>query len=134
MAANEQILTYKGRPLMRHENIIYYGSMSDKYIIMLQILESKKIKDMDVATRVSVQLQYTDPNVKSKDRVVKKSEKDGLYNAMDIAAIWLERALSSKGLWIRHKRRKSSFEEQHLKNHALICVGHRCTLCRRPGG
>jgi len=96
MAANEQILTYKGRPLMRHENIIYYGSMSDKYIIMLQILESKKIKDMDVATRVSVQLQYTDPNVKSKDRVVKKSEKDGLYNAMDIAAIWLERALSSK--------------------------------------
>ena len=35
------ILEYKGHPLMRHEYIIYYGSMSDRYIIMLQILETK---------------------------------------------------------------------------------------------
>ena len=70
--------------------------MSDKYIIMLQILDTKKVKDMDVASKVSIQLQLTDPNVKSRDRVVKKSEKDSLYDAMDIASIWLERALSSR--------------------------------------
>lgn len=70
--------------------------MSDQYIVQLQIMDTKKVKDMDVATRVSVQLQLTDPDVKSKDRVVKKSEKDSLYAAMDLAAIWLERALSSK--------------------------------------
>ena len=88
-------LVYKGHPLRRVDNFIYYGSMADKYIIMMQILDTKKIKDLDVATRVSVQLQLTDPDLKSRDRVVKKTEKDGLYNAMDVAAVWLDRALAN---------------------------------------
>ena len=70
--------------------------MADKYIVMLQILETKKVQDVDVATRVSVQLQLTDPAIKSRDRVVKKSEKDGFYTALDVGCVWLERALSSK--------------------------------------
>ena len=69
--------------------------MSDKYIIMLQIMETKKVKDLDVATKVSLQLQLTDPSIKSRDRVVKKSEKDGFWAAMDVASVWLERALNS---------------------------------------
>ena len=89
-------LEYKGHPLRRKDNLIYFGSMADKYIIMLQILDTKKIKDMDVATKVAVQLQLTDPDLKSRDRVVKKSEKDSLYAAMDVATVWLERALSGK--------------------------------------
>ena len=88
-------LVYKNHPLRRVDNLIYYGSMADKYIVMFQILESKKEQDMDVATRVSVQLQLTDPDLKSRDRVVKKTEKDGLYNAMDVAAVWLDRALAN---------------------------------------
>jgi len=95
--ANEKIpLTYKGRPLRRKDNLIYYGSMADKYIIMLQVLDSKKEGDLNVASKVAVQLQLTDPDLKSRDRVVKKSEKDNLYAAMDVAAVWLERALASK--------------------------------------
>lgn len=90
------ILEYRGHPLRRKDNLIYFGSMADKYIVMLQILDTKKIKDMDVASRVSVQLQLTDPDLKSRDRVVKKSEKDGLYAAMDVASVWLERALASR--------------------------------------
>ncbi len=89
-------LVYKNHPLRRVDNLIYYGSMADPYIVMLQILDSKKEQDMDVATRVSVQLQLTAPDLKSRDRVVKKSEKDSLYAAMDVGAIWLERALSGK--------------------------------------
>lgn len=89
-------LTYKGHPLRRVDNLIYYGSMADKYIVMFQILDTKKEQDMDVATRVSVQLQLTDPDLRSRDRVVKKSEKDSLYAAMDVGTIWLERALSGK--------------------------------------
>ena len=95
MAASRE-LVYKGHPLRRKDNIIYFGSMADKYIIMMQILETKKVEDMDVATKVSVQLQLTDPELKSRDRVVKKSEKDSLYAAMDVASVWLERALASK--------------------------------------
>ena len=96
MAAKPVALEYRGHPLRRKDNFIYYGSMSDKYIIQLQILETKKVKDLDVATRVSVQLQLTDPDVKTRDRIVKKSEKNSLYAAMDVASVWLERALQSR--------------------------------------
>ncbi len=89
-------LEYKGHPLQRKDNIIYYGSFADKYIVMIQILDTKKVKDLDVATKVSVQLQLTDPSIKSRDRIVKRSEKDSLYLAIDVAAVWLERALSSR--------------------------------------
>lgn len=96
MAEENAVLMYKGRPLMRKDNMIYYGSMADSHIVMLQILDSKKVGDMDVATRVAVQLQLTDPAARSRDRVVKKSEKDGLYAALDVGGVWLERALAGK--------------------------------------
>ena len=95
MAASKE-LVYKGHPLRRKDNIIYFGSMADKYIIMMQILETKKVEGMEVATKVAVQLQLTDPELKSRDRVVKKSEKNSLYAAMDVASVWLDRALASK--------------------------------------
>ena len=95
--ANQTIpLTYKGHPLRRKDSLIYFGSMAEKYIIMLQILDQKKEQDLDMATRISVQLQLTDPDLKSRDRVVKKTEKDSLYTAMDVASVWLDRALSGK--------------------------------------
>ena len=96
MADQKELLTYKGRPLVRKDNLIYYGSMADKYIVMLQVLETKKEHDMDLATRVLVQLQLTDPNLKARDWVVKKSEKDGFYTALDVGCVWLERALNAK--------------------------------------
>ena len=96
MSEKNEVLMYKGRPLMRKDNLIYYGSMADEYIIMLQIMESKKLEDLDLATKVSVQLQLTDPNAKARDRVVKKSEKEDLFSAIDLGATWLERALSGK--------------------------------------
>lgn len=96
MADEKSILTYKGHPLMRKDNLIYYGSMADTHIVMLQVLETKTVNGMEVATRVSVQLQMTDPSVKSRDRVLKKGEKAGLYTALDFGCVWLERALAGK--------------------------------------
>ena len=96
MAEEKSVLTYKGRPLMRKDNMIYYGSMADSHIVMLQILESEKKQDVDVATKVSVELQLTDPSVRAKDRVVKKSTKDGFYTALDVGCVWLKRALAAK--------------------------------------
>lgn len=94
--SEEKVLTYKGHPLMRKDNMVYYGSMADSHIVMLQVLETKKVNDVDIATRVSVQLQLTDPAAKSRDRVVKKSEKTGFYTALDVGCVWLERALAGK--------------------------------------
>ena len=73
MASEKIPLSYKGHPLRRKDNLIYYGTMAEKYIIMLQILDTKKVDDLDVATKVAVQLQLTDPDLKSRDRVVKKT-------------------------------------------------------------
>lgn len=89
-----KFLTYKGKPLVRSGNIIYYGNMSDPFVIMIQIISTRKVGEIDVANRVTVQLLNTDPDVRPRERIVKKSEKQGLYQAMDIASIWLERALA----------------------------------------
>lgn len=96
MAQHTEGLVYKDHPLRRIGNMIYYGSMADPYIILMQVKETKKEKDLEVATKVSVELQRTGADLRSRDRVVKRSEKDGLYSAMDISAIWLERALAGK--------------------------------------
>ena len=96
MADENKILMYKGHPLMRKDNLIYYGSMADSHIIMLQILETKTVNDVEIASKVSIQLQLTDPAAKSRDRVVKKGEKAGLYTALDFGCVWLERALAGK--------------------------------------
>ena len=94
--AESKTLTYKGHPLRRKDNFIYYGSMADPYIIVLQRLSTQKVKDMAVATKVSIQLQLTDPNLRSRDRVVRSTEKGSMAEAMEFASIWLERALSGK--------------------------------------
>lgn len=89
-------LTYKGKPLVRKGNTIYYGNMTDDYVIMMQITSSKEFGELDLASKVTVQLINTDPDVSIKEKIVKSSEKKGLYAAMDIAEIWLTRALNSK--------------------------------------
>lgn len=93
-AKKPQFLTYKGKPLVRNGNMIYYGDMGDKCVIMIQILTTKKYNDLELADKVTIQLLSTDPEVRPKERILKRSEKHGLYNAMDIGAIWLQRALA----------------------------------------
>ena len=95
MQKNEGLI-YKNHPLRRVGNMIYYGSMAEPFIIMMQVKETKKEKDLEIATKVSVELQRTAKDLRSRDRIVKKSEKSNLYEAMDVSAIWLDRALAGK--------------------------------------
>ena len=95
MAASKE-LVYKGHPLRRKDNIIYFGSMADKYIIMIQVMGSEKEGDLELANKVHLQLQLTDPDLKSRDRVVKKSDLPDLFSAIDMGSIWLMRALAGK--------------------------------------
>ena len=86
--------TYKCRPLVRCGDTLYYGNMTDKYVIKMDIKSKKKVKDLDVADKVSVQLMLTDSSIRNRKQIVKQSEKSGLYLALDIADAWLTRALS----------------------------------------
>ncbi|WP_122790020.1 hypothetical protein [Intestinibacillus sp. Marseille-P6563] len=95
-AKKDKVLQYKGHPLIRKDNVLYYGSMADSHIIMMQILDTKKENGLDLASRVSVQLQQTSPNLRARERIVKSTEKNSLWGAMDIASIWLRRALTTK--------------------------------------
>lgn len=93
-AKKNKYLTYRGKPLVRKDNTIYYGNMSDEYVVVLQITSTKEFNGLTIADRVVVQLVSTDPDVRPRDRIIKKAEKRGLYNAMDIGTVWLERALN----------------------------------------
>lgn len=86
--------TYKGRPLVRCGDTLYYGNMTDKYVIKMDIKSKKKVKDLDVADKVTVQLMLTDSSIRNRKQIVKQSEKSGLYLALDIADAWLTRALA----------------------------------------
>lgn len=91
---NKKFLTYKGRPLVRSGNTIYYGNMWEKYVVIMQIINTKPLFGHDISGTIVVQLVSTDKNLKISERIVKQAEKNGLYNAIDIGNIWLERALS----------------------------------------
>ncbi len=87
---------YKGRPLVRSGDTLFYGDMADSHVVQLAI-KSKKVEDgVEIADKVSVQLLATDPTLPPQDRVEKSSEKSSLYAAIDIADAWLTRRLSSK--------------------------------------
>lgn len=93
----QEFLTFRDLPLVRCENTIYYGNMSDPFVVMFQITNTKDLGGLEIADRVIIQLLSTDPNVSPRERIIKKSEKKGLYNAIDIGSIWLKRALNQSG-------------------------------------
>ncbi|MCM1363582.1 MAG: hypothetical protein NC122_00565 [Faecalibacterium sp.] len=97
MAAKKksEFLMYKDRPLVRKGNTIYYGNLSDDFVLVLQILSTKESNGVQLADRVMVQLLKNDENLRPNERIVHKIEKKGLYSAMHIGCIWLERALTA---------------------------------------
>lgn len=88
--ANQDILTYKGLPLVRSGNKIYYGDPKKKYILVLVILKIDKAGTIPLPSRVLVQIRKTDGS----DQVVQEKEKTSLGDAFQLGLIWLERALS----------------------------------------
>ena len=88
-----EFLTYKDKPLVRKKNEIYYGNMTEKYVVKLDILSSAKVGDIESADKVRVTLLKSDLGLTPADAVVKSSVKNSLYEAMDIGSIWLEREL-----------------------------------------
>ncbi len=88
-------LTYKGKPIVRKGNTIYYGNMSDPFVIMISIASTHEVHGVNIADKVIVQLVNTDPAVNPLEAIVKRTEKNGLYAAIDIASVWLQRALKA---------------------------------------
>lgn len=94
--AFEAKLVYKGKPLVRSKNDMYYGDMADPYVVFMQVLSTKQENNEEMPDKVMVMLLSTDTTLAPKDRIVKQSVKNGLYNALDFAAILLGRALADE--------------------------------------
>lgn len=93
--ADNKFLEYKGKPLVRKGNEIYYGDMSEDFIVHFEILSYKKEGKLDIADKVSVQLLDSNTDLDMKDRIKKDSVKDNLFDALDLGFTWLERSLKS---------------------------------------
>ena len=91
MAEKQEFFTYKNRPLVRSKDTLYYGRMTDPYVIMIQIKIKKPLAGHQVPDLVSMQMISTDTSVPPDKMVLKRSEKPGLYQALDVASIWLDR-------------------------------------------
>ncbi len=87
-------LMYKGKPLVRCGNEIYYGSMQDPYVLYLQVMTSKVENGQEEADKIHLILLSTDTGKPLPERIMRQTTKQGLFNALDIGGIWLEKALA----------------------------------------
>ncbi len=89
----DKYLMYLGKPLVREKNALCYGDMTDKYILFMIILSTIKAEgtDYEVPDKILVQILSTDLSKPSHERMIKQFEKNGLYSAMDIGLIWLDK-------------------------------------------
>ena len=93
--AEKEFSTYKGKPLVRCGDELYYGSMSERFVIHMLIKSKKTVGDTEIADKVTIQLLCTDPDLSPRKQLVKSSYKQGLYTALDVAEVWLNRALKA---------------------------------------
>ena len=91
--AETTFFQYKGKPLVRCGDTLYYGKMSDPYVIKMVIKSKSPSGEMELADKVTIQLMSTDPNVSPRKAIVKTSEKPNLFLAIDIDNVWLQKAL-----------------------------------------
>lgn len=87
----EEFLMYKGFPLVRNNKEIYYGNMSDEFVATIRILSTHKENELDIADKLKVTLMRTAKDIDAKDMIVKTSDRNSLFEALDVANIWLTR-------------------------------------------
>ncbi len=84
-------MTYKGFPLVRKGNQIYYGNMSDDKVACLNVTSTHKEGDLEIADKIMVVLMRTEKDIDPLQAVLKTSNRTSLYDALDVANIWLTR-------------------------------------------
>lgn len=93
--AENKFLTYKNKPLVKCGKEIYYGDMSEPYVVRFSIISEKKEGTETIPEKVEVNLLKSDTQLPEKDRIAKSTVKDSFYDALDVGFIWLERFLKA---------------------------------------
>ena len=96
--ANEELnlvsgkyLEYRGKPLVREGNTICYGDMSEKCILVLEIMSYKEVDGKQLPKNILIQvIDSKDPN-----KIIKQGSKEGLHDAFTMGLVWLDLALKA---------------------------------------
>ena len=92
-AKKKKQFTFRDKPLFRSGNTLYYGEPGERYMLQLDILETKDVKDIQTATKVKIKLIANTGDFDS-PQVFRESEREDIYTALDIGQWWLKTALS----------------------------------------
>ncbi len=85
-------LMYKDRPLVREGDTICYGDMTEKYILVMEIMSYKKDGDEELPDQILVQVLESE----DQGKIVRQGFHKGLYEAFGYGLIWLEHALAQE--------------------------------------
>lgn len=92
MAARKKGMTYKGKPVYRVGDRIYYGNLEDRFILALDVAEKEKLGETEVPTKVKILLMDNTGKL-GEGQIYRKAERADLYHAFDIGEWWLKDAL-----------------------------------------
>ena len=84
-------LEYLEKPLVREGNTICYGDMSEKCILVLEIMSQKEVGGKKLPKDILIQV------IDSKDptKIIKQGSKEGLHDAFTMGLVWLDLALKA---------------------------------------
>ena len=89
---SESYFTYKTRPVVRNGKTIYYGSMAEPYVVMMNVTAEEEQNGVMTASAIKCYLMKTDKSLNPMEAITKTAERPTLYEALELAAAWLQRA------------------------------------------
>lgn len=92
VAKKQKEFTYKGKPIYRKGNVIYYGDLSKNLILVLEIDETEKVGDYNISKKVKFHIRDNGGKI-GEGINYRSGERDNLYEALDIGSWWLQDAL-----------------------------------------
>ena len=98
------ILIYREKPLLRDGNLLYYGDFKENFIVRFTILESEKVNDLDMATKVVIELLEKSGDDIKTAKLTKKAERTSMWSALDIGIYWLEDILEMEKEFLKNSR------------------------------
>lgn len=96
-------LIYRGKPLIRDGNVLYFGDFNDNFIARFTILESEKKNDLDMATKITIELLEKNGDDIKSAKLTKKAERTSMWSALDLGIYWLEDILEMEKEFLNAK-------------------------------
>ncbi len=82
----DEFVEYKGRPIVRQGDDIFYGDLSEKYYVYMMIMSDKKSPKGEENVPGTIMVQLLDSKTKKPE---KQKVTNGLAEAFEFAEAWL---------------------------------------------